>query len=194
VTLLNLHKPRDRSHYERFAAYHESFYRAVEATSVTPFAPRALDRGLPAVVVSLARHGAAELTGAARAAEVATHRSRLGWIKEVLRARAERHTGELSSEERQELGADVERLVDDLLDTWVQIAEDNRQVQVGLQYGRYEGSRAPALLHEPLDPELRKEPPTSGLRRFKAQWSLRDVEPEVPLIVRRLDGGDVENP
>jgi ATP-dependent helicase YprA (DUF1998 family) len=40
VTLLNIHKPRDRSHYERFEAYHESFYRAVEATSVTPFGDR----------------------------------------------------------------------------------------------------------------------------------------------------------
>ena len=30
VTLLNIHKPRDRSHYERFAAYHASFYRNVE--------------------------------------------------------------------------------------------------------------------------------------------------------------------
>jgi hypothetical protein len=48
VTLLNVHRPRDRSHYERFAAWHESFYRAVEATSVTPFSPRALDRGLAA--------------------------------------------------------------------------------------------------------------------------------------------------
>ena len=55
VTLLNIHKPRDRSHYERFSNYHESFYRGVEATSVTPFSPRAMDRGLPAVVVALAR-------------------------------------------------------------------------------------------------------------------------------------------
>jgi len=31
VTLLNVHRPRDRSHYERFEAWHESFYRAVEA-------------------------------------------------------------------------------------------------------------------------------------------------------------------
>jgi len=36
ITLLNIHKPRDRSHYERFEAYHETFYRSVEATSVTP--------------------------------------------------------------------------------------------------------------------------------------------------------------
>ena len=27
VTLLNVHRPRDRSHYERFGAWHESFYR-----------------------------------------------------------------------------------------------------------------------------------------------------------------------
>src|SRR5207249_3751503 len=45
VTLLNIHKPRDRSHYERFPTYHATFYRAVEAMSVTPFAPRAVDRG-----------------------------------------------------------------------------------------------------------------------------------------------------
>jgi ATP-dependent helicase YprA (DUF1998 family) len=62
VTLLNIHRPRDRSHYERFAAYHQTFYRSVEATRVTPFAPRALDRVLAAVLVALARHGDPALT------------------------------------------------------------------------------------------------------------------------------------
>ena len=57
VTLLNVHRPRDRSHYERFVAYHQSFYRNVEATSVTPFSPRALDRGLAATLVALVRQG-----------------------------------------------------------------------------------------------------------------------------------------
>src|SRR5205823_1600982 len=57
VTILNVHKPRDRSHYERFAAYHQTFYRSVEATSVTPFSPRALDRGLAASLVALSRLG-----------------------------------------------------------------------------------------------------------------------------------------
>ena len=56
VTLLNVHKPRDRSHYERFRHYHETFYRSVEAGSVTPFSPRALDRGFAGALVALARH------------------------------------------------------------------------------------------------------------------------------------------
>ena len=46
VTCLNVMRPRDRSHYERFHAYHESFYREVEATSVTPYSHQTLDRGL----------------------------------------------------------------------------------------------------------------------------------------------------
>ncbi len=54
VTILNVHKPRDRSHYERFTAYHESFYRSVEATSVNPFS----DRGLAASLVALVAAGA----------------------------------------------------------------------------------------------------------------------------------------
>ncbi len=55
LTLLNVHKPRDRSHYERFRHGHETFYGAVEASSVTPFAARALDRGMAAR--SSASHG-----------------------------------------------------------------------------------------------------------------------------------------
>lgn len=49
-------KSRDRSHFEQFHAYHESFYRDVEPTSVTPFSQPALDRALHAVLVGLARH------------------------------------------------------------------------------------------------------------------------------------------
>jgi len=49
-------KSRDRSHYEQFKPYHESFYRFVEPTSVTPFSKPARERALHAVLVSLLRH------------------------------------------------------------------------------------------------------------------------------------------
>jgi ATP-dependent helicase YprA (DUF1998 family) len=50
VTCFNVRRSRDRSHYERFTAYHESFYRCVEATSLTPFSGPALDRGTVATL------------------------------------------------------------------------------------------------------------------------------------------------
>ncbi|NJO07978.1 MAG: hypothetical protein HC876_22040 [Chloroflexaceae bacterium] len=55
VTVYNWSRPRDISHYERFRPYHEAIYRHVEATSVTPFAPRARDKALHAIVIALAR-------------------------------------------------------------------------------------------------------------------------------------------
>ena len=48
-------KSRDRSHYERFRAYHDSFYRFVEPTGATPFSKPARERGLHAVVTALLR-------------------------------------------------------------------------------------------------------------------------------------------
>lgn len=49
-------KSRDRSHYEKFTGYHQSLYKEVEPTSVTPFAPPARDKALFAVLVILIRH------------------------------------------------------------------------------------------------------------------------------------------
>ncbi|WP_199224685.1 helicase-related protein [Thioclava sp. NG1] len=56
ITLFNAAKSRDRSRYETFASWHRSLYRDVEATSVTPFAPRARDRALHAPYVAMVRH------------------------------------------------------------------------------------------------------------------------------------------
>ncbi|MEJ2396150.1 MAG: helicase-related protein, partial [Candidatus Thiodiazotropha sp.] len=57
VAVLNNAKPRDKAHYETFRTWHQSLYREVEATGVTPFAPRARDRALHAAVVAMVRHG-----------------------------------------------------------------------------------------------------------------------------------------
>jgi hypothetical protein len=48
-------KPRDRSHYEQFQAYHQRMYAEVEPTSVTPFSPPAVDRTLHALIVAYVR-------------------------------------------------------------------------------------------------------------------------------------------
>ncbi|HPU13429.1 MAG TPA: helicase-related protein [Aeromicrobium sp.] len=66
VTLFNAGRSRDLSHYESFTTYHRSIYQQVEATGATPFASRALDRGLHGLLTILVRHlvpGAAAESG-----------------------------------------------------------------------------------------------------------------------------------
>jgi hypothetical protein len=55
ITLFNAARSRDRSHYESFLPYHSALYKQVEATSVTPFTPRARNRALPATLIILCR-------------------------------------------------------------------------------------------------------------------------------------------
>jgi hypothetical protein len=56
VTVFNPGKPRDRSHFEHFRSYHQSIYRWVEPTSVTPFAVPVRERALHAQLITLARY------------------------------------------------------------------------------------------------------------------------------------------
>jgi hypothetical protein len=183
VTLFNIHRPRDRSHYERFAAYHQSFYRSVEATSVTPFSPRALDRALGGTVVALARQGHAPLTPPLGALAILTERPRLDFVVESLTARAASHA-ELSDDERERLRDRVRARVLDLLDEWSKIAQEYDGRGVKLQYQSEVGG-AQRLLYDFLSPELKTLP--ARFLKFRANRSMRDVEPSVNLWVRTLD-------
>ena len=61
ITMYNNMRARDRAHYETFETWHRSLYRDIEATSVTPFASRAQDKALHAVLVALVRHKVREM-------------------------------------------------------------------------------------------------------------------------------------
>ena len=75
LAVLNVHKPRDRMHYEQFRQFHACFYRSVEPTSVTPWAARALDRALAAVVVAAARHLIPALTPDGAAGDIVDYKN-----------------------------------------------------------------------------------------------------------------------
>ncbi len=183
VTLLNVHKPRDRSHYEHFENYHESFYRGVEASSVTPFSPRAVDRGLAAVVVALARLCDPKLTKPDAAAEVARARQDLGFVGDVFARRLEAYrTGVPGDEPLADIQTRLRHRVESLLDSWEQVAK-NDPAHAGLAYQEFEEgqvSKRP-LLHMPLDPGLKAC--DKHERRFQANRSLRDVEGAADVFV-----------
>ncbi len=188
VTILNVHKARDRSHFERFAAYHESFYRSVEATSVTPFSPRALDRGLAGTLVALARQGHSPMTAPRGAAAILQERTFLDFVADRLAERAQSHAKMLPAE-AQELRLKVRQRAVDLLEEWSKIAMEYSRVGAGLQYQSEVGGARP-LLYQFLDPELKKLPACHW--KFRANRSMRDVEPSVNLWLRTLDGIEIE--
>jgi len=185
VTLLNIHKPRDRSHYERFTAYHTSFYRNVEVTSVTPFSPRAMDRALAAAVVALARQGRAEMTPPQGAAQVLQLRTELEAVAQRFADRASEHYADMTSAERQSLHASVKHLCNDLLDDWLKIARQAQQEGTSIQYQREATAPPRRLLYDFLHPDLPFLHPIQ--RRFRANRSMRDVEPAVEVFVKSLN-------
>ena len=185
VTILNVHRPRDRSHYERFAAFHESFYRSVEATSVTPFSPRALDRGLAGTLVALARLGHAPMTPPRGAAEILKELPRLDFAVDLLCRRALQTHQESSSDDATQLQLRVRSRCKDLLDTWSLIAQEQHEAGGTLQYQTEVGDAA-RLLYEFLNAELKTLPPRH--KKFRANRSMRDVEPSVNLWLKNLDG------
>ncbi len=190
VTILNLHKPRDRSHFERFGYYHRTFYRSVEATSVTPFSPRALDRGLAGTVVALARLVDPEMTHPLGAKLAADRRDRLNWIVDVLRKRVENHANQPKDQTEPQATTVADR-VKDLLDAWAGVVLDYQKEGIGLQYQQeVKGSQNQRLLHEFLHPEIGGKPPK--VRKFRANRSLRDVEPNVNLWMKTLENEELE--
>ena len=188
ATLLNMHKPRDRSHYERFRHYHETFYRSVEVASVTPFSARALDRGFAGALVAASRHLEGRLTPAEGADRIAEATAELE--ERLTAAFAERIAQQPFEDERErdDRRRNVESRVRELLAAWEAIVADYHQANVYVKYQQHEMRQRRPLLREMLDTQFESE----KHRLFRANRSLRDVEPEVNLHLRELSGREVK--
>lgn len=190
VTCLNVAKPRDRSHYERFGPYHESFYRFVEATSVTPFSAPALDRGLAGVVVALGRLLDTRMTAPLEVMSIDAHRATIEAGLEILLQRA----GAGHS------GADADRVRDtvrkrakSLLDSWHNVVESTKKDGAKRAYSPYDpdGKGHKSLLRTVLEESSNADPDEL---KFEAPLSMRDVEPSVHLWVERKPLGGYRAP
>jgi hypothetical protein len=111
-TVYNWAKARDLSHYESFEHYHATFYQHVEALSVTPFAARALDRGLTALLVSLVRLADKEYNENHKAESLDRNHPLVKRAVEAIVRRAEEISGD------KDVGVEVRAILERRLDEW----------------------------------------------------------------------------
>lgn len=167
VTVYNWARPRDLSHYERFEHYHATFYEQVEALSVTPFAARAQDRGLAALLVSMVRLADTDLAANQRAQALDLASPLVRRAVDTIRARAARVT------HRQGVADQVEARLKTLLDFWDHRAK-HRVGGARLGYREERDGKTDGLL---------SSPGLGDWKDFTCLTSLRDVEPGVGLIL-----------
>jgi len=165
-TVLTWSRPRDLSHYETYEHYHATFYKHVEAQSVTPFAPRALDRGLTGTMVSVLRLGndplnpnlGAQVLDNAGSAEAAA-------VRKVVSDRAWKVKDKAARQRTDSMAADR-------VDRWVKEAIKGGR-RLGYETERRQGDIV-ALL---------KKPGVTAWDEFTVPFSMREVEPGVRLIM-----------
>ena len=110
---------------------------------MTPFSPRALDRGLAGTLVALARQGHAPMTPPLGAHAILAERPHLDFVVETLAERARDACGPDARGGRGPAPAGAERALD-LLDEWSRIAMDLKNIGGGLQYQTEAGAAAAA--------------------------------------------------
>ena len=154
VTVYNPARSRDRSHYEQFTQYHSALYRYVEATSLTPFADRARDRGLQALYVSLVRYCCKGMLSNSGAGNYDKNREDIKYIESEILNYA-------SSVDPQEM-AGIKNDLEDIEDTWQEMADEN------LVYRKNGTAPNIALLQRDSD----------EMSRFRMMNSMRSVDSE----------------
>lgn len=170
-TVFNWARPRDLSHYERFEHYHETFYKHVEALSVTPFSARALDRGLSGVMAALMRLLDDHLNGNLMAGEVADTDAVWAKVFDVLSARGGNATHDPAVATR------IREMLDRRRDEWLRRVHNQKDHKLGY---KPEGGASVGLLQEAGDKDW---------EMFTCLNSLRDVEGTVDLVLDQRPAG-----
>lgn len=182
VVCLNAIRPRDRSHYERFIAYHESFYREVEATSVTPFSLQTLDRAMVGTLLAMLRHGIGELQPARGIMQLQQNRPLAETILEVFVSRGSKHREWHDQDAQLRMENELRARGKRFLDAWERVID--RAVD-GAAQRTYSGLDRSKNLGKPVMYMATDDPPDNmDERSFAAPTSMRDVEAETHLWLR----------
>ena len=165
----NWARPRDLSHYETFEHYHDTFHQHVEALSVTPFAARALDRGLSGVMVGLLRLWEQKLNPNLAAGTLTDQEPLLTQVFDHLIQRAQNAT------DSQEVAHQMKQALDLRRDEWLKRVHHATDHQLGYQT---EGDGVVGLLQQPK---------MGDWALFTCLNALRDVEDSIPLLLDTND-------
>ena len=170
-TVFNWARPRDLSHYERFEHYHETFYKHVEALSVTPFSARALDRGLTGVMVGLMRLMDDHLNANLKAGEVQDTDPVWAAVFDMLSERGVNATHDAT------VGVRIRDMLDRRRDEWLQRVHNQKDHKLGY---KSEGGATVGLLEQAGE---------NDWQMFTCLNSLRDVEGTVDLVLDQRTTG-----
>jgi hypothetical protein len=170
-TIFNWARPRDLSHYERFEHYHETFYKHVEALSVTPFSARALDRGLSGVMVGLMRLWDEHLNANLKAGEVADNDPLWTNVSDLLRNRGSNATHDPTVATR------IKDMLDRRRDEWLRRVHNQKDHKLAY---KPEGGATVGLLDQAGE---------NDWELFTCLNSLRDVEGTVDLVLDQRPTG-----
>jgi hypothetical protein len=170
-TVFNWARPRDLSHYERFEHYHETFYKHVEALSVTPFSARALDRGLTGVMVGLMRLLDEHLNANMKAGEVQDTDPVWTAVFDMLSERGVNATHDTT------VGARIKDMLDRRRDAWLERVHNQKDHKLGY---KSEGGATVGLLEQAGEDDW---------QMFTCLNSLRDVEGTVDLVLDQRTTG-----
>ena len=171
LTIYQWNRPRDLAHYEHFGYEHATFGRRVEGLTTTPFSKRALDRGLAGVLVGAVRH-ATDTALPNLGAHVATARR---GSRRAAAGPAARHAPNWSPTPHR---SDRRSPTSALRAARPVAAPSGPRCPTGQLGYEADAGAAAGLLREP------DEVPWD---HWSAPMSLRDVEPEVLLQLRRDD-------
>jgi hypothetical protein len=164
-TVFNWARPRDLSHYERFEHYHETFFKHVEALSVTPFSARALDRGLSGVMVGLMRLWDDHLNGNLKAGEVTDTDLLWVMVSDVLSKRG------INATDKPAVAARIKDMLARRRDEWLRRMRNQKDHKLGY---KPEGGATVGLLENASEKDW---------EMFTCLNSLRDVEGTADLVL-----------
>jgi hypothetical protein len=179
-TLYNFGRPRDLSHFEHFRAYHSALYRNVEATSVTPWAPRARDKALHAVFVSLVRHIVANMQGDGEAARFNRNDPDVIQIKNYILERVRDSAGPA-------VAAEAAAELDSIIGEWTQRATAAKAASTGGTAGlEYWQRNLPFGRIEPSLMQSAEEAVPGRSGAWPTPNSMREVEPSTAFILKTI--------